>query len=180
MSIALHFRIALCALSGIGVAAIEIYGIFGYHNNLGTYGASGLLFAAGVLFPYLKRNEHFWLRAAVLVVASALSYYCAVWLVTEVPLGALAAFTIGSVAGAGIVLATFAISTRARISVPFASFGLAAGLVGGPITWFTIWVVDSVFLGFAGYAIWHTLISLAIHLGLSASSKSTAACRTAA
>ena len=166
MKLTLPLRIVLSVLSGIGVGAIGEYGFFGVEHEPGLYLLTGLAFAAGVLFPYLDWEKHVWLRALVLVTASALSYYCAIWLAVEQFFGVseVVSFTIASVVGAAIVLAAFIIVTPARISRPFILFGLTAGLIGGPITWATL-LDRGVILAFAGHAIWHTLICLAIHFG---------------
>ena len=42
------------------------------------FGILGLLFAAGVLFPYLRRDRFFWYRCLGLIAVSAISFYSAI------------------------------------------------------------------------------------------------------
>lgn len=161
-------RIALCVLSGIGVGLIqdtevtvEILG-----EGVLWYGISGLVFAAGVLFPCLERGDRVLLRAIALAIASGVSYYCAVWLALDAPFSNphnWLAFTIASVAGAAIVLLALVLATRVPASRRFALFGLAAGLIGGPITYMTLPETRTLVL--TGHASWHILICLAIIFG---------------
>lgn len=160
-------RIGLCVLSGFGVGAIQQYGVFGLDHDLALYPVSGLVFAAGVLFPLLKRDDGLLLRALMLVIASTISYYVAVTIAAEGIEGDISdwiSFTAASVVGAAIVLTAFIIATPTRASRTYVLLGLAAGVAGGPITMFTL-PGDALILVLIGHATWHTLILLAIYLG---------------
>lgn len=125
---------------------------------------SGLLFAAGVLFPYLQRDKFAYLRALVLAVASAVSYWSAVWLALDGPIAdKLLSFTVASIAGAAIVMSA-ALITSVRSSVAFVGFGLLAGFAGGPVTYFTL--PSDGYLTVLGHVGWHTLICLTIYFGV--------------
>ena len=169
MNISLTNRIGLAVTSGIGVGILltnnAINDMLG--EGLAYYALSGLVFAAGVLFPYLKRDNRILFRAIALAIASAASYYSAVWLALEGPFSGpdgWISFTIGSVAGAAIVMTAFVLATPTRAMREYVLFGLAAGLVGGPITNTTL-PSENTILVYTGYAIWHTLICLAILFG---------------
>ena len=74
--------------------------------NLPDYALCGLLFAAGVLFPWLRRDWWLPLRAAGLVLVSALSLYGAIQLAVALT-GHVSVFAIAlgsSVLGAAVVL----------------------------------------------------------------------------
>jgi hypothetical protein len=162
-------RIGLCVLSGICVGLIQINDtIIGVLGEVpGLYGLSGLVFAAGVLFPYLKRGDRVLIRGLALVIASGVSYYCAVWLALEGPFAgsdSWISFVIGSVAGAAIVMFALLLATPVRVSREYILFGLVAGLVGGPITFFTL-PQDDLSPVLAGHATWHSLVGLAIYYG---------------
>ena len=165
MSIALPARISLCVLSGIGVGLIQAYGLFGLQDELAVYPASGLLFAAGVLYPLLPTDNRTWPRTLGFAITSTASYYSAVWLALDGPFNdnQWVSFTIASVAGAAIVMTAFAMATQTQLSRSFVSSGLVAGLVGGPITLVTL--PEDTLLILTGHAIWHSLISLAIYFG---------------
>jgi hypothetical protein len=166
MNISLSKRIGLCVVSGIGVGAIQIYdGDFEWPGGeLIFYALSGLLFAAAVLFPYLKRNDRVYVRAIVLAIASSASYYAAVWLALEGPFSGpdgWIPFTIGSIAGAAIVLIALVWITPVRATLTFALWGLLAALIGGPVTYLTL--PEDEILVLLGHSSWHTLICLAIY-----------------
>jgi hypothetical protein len=168
MNTLLAKRIGLAVSSGIGVGVIQIYD--GFFDDLGGeltfYVLSGMTFAAGVLLPYLKRDDHFLVRILALVIASAASYYSAVWLALEGPFAddnGWISFTIASVAGATIVMAALVLTTLARASREFIWFGMAAGLIGGPITFSTL--TGENFTILIGHASWHALVCVAIYFG---------------
>jgi hypothetical protein len=166
MNISLGQRIGLCVLSGSGVALFQIFeDNFDWLNEGVIFCAlSGLVFAAGVLFPYLKRHDRFFVRALALVIASSASYYSAVWLALEGPFAGdneWVSFTIASVAGAAIVLIALAWMMPVRATPRFALAGLIAGLIGGPVTFLTL-PEDHVLI-VLGHTTWHILICLAIY-----------------
>ena len=168
MNISLTNRIGLCILSGIGVGTLHIYdGFFDWPGGAWVWHVlSGLLFAAAVLFPYLKPDDRVFVRALTLVVASAASYFSAVWLAVDgvyfVDLG-LISFMIASVAGAAIVLIALVWMTPVRATPAFALFGLTAALIGGPVTFATL--PEGPILALLGHTAWHVLICLAIYFG---------------
>ena len=133
------------------------------------YGLTGLLFALGVLFPYLRRDRSMMWRGAALVALSALSYWCALIVIEELksPWGVPHAkdFIPASLVGALIVL------LGAKLVIPLnhlgqlAIFGLVAAVLGGlafsaPPLWGT--AEDSFILS---YGAWHLLMAAAIHFG---------------
>jgi hypothetical protein len=161
-------RIVLSVLSGIGVGLIQTYeDSFDFPGGALTYYAlSGFVFAAGVLLPYVKQDNRFLLRMLVLVLASSASYYSAVWLALDGPfadVNSLLSFTIASVAGAAIVMTALVLITTVRASGVLALLGLAAGLVGGPVTFATL--PEDKLLVLSGHAAWHVLICVAIYYG---------------
>lgn len=168
MRIALFTRIVFSILSGIGVGLIQVsesdfYGLVG---EMRFYALSGLVFAAGVLLPYIERGNRLMLRALALIIASGISYYAAVWFALDGPLsgeGAWISFVFGSIAGAAIVLFAFVLTTSARATREFLLYGLVAALIGGPVTWATL--PKGTMLVLTGHATWHTLMCLAIYLG---------------
>ena len=166
MTISLPVRISFAVLSAIVVGLVVTYvsesGVFG---SLPLYALSGLAFATGVLLPYLKNGNKKLLRATGLVVASAVSFYCAVWLALEAPVPGddWLSFTAASLVGAAIVMVASVLIVRIRHSLAFVLLGLFAGIVGGPITLATL-PTDGLLM-FAGYATWHTLICIAIYFG---------------
>jgi hypothetical protein len=168
MNISLSKRIGLCVLSGIGVGAIQIND--SYFDWIGGgyvyYFLAGLLFAAAVLFPYLKRDDRVALSAITLAIASAVSYYCAVWLAVEEPLTDSVewlSFTVASVGGAGIVLFALVWMTPVRATPVLAILVLIAAVIGGPVTYLTL-PKDSLIV-LLGHGSWHILMCLAIYYG---------------
>ena len=72
-------------------------------------------------------------------------------------------YVVASIAGATIVLTALVLVTPIRASWAFVALGLLAGIIGGPITYFTL--PGSEVLVILGHASWHTLICLAIYFG---------------
>lgn len=160
-------RIAFSVLSGIGVGLLLVYGdIFDkFGGSPGFYGVSGLVFAIGVLFPYLERGDRLVFRALTLAIASAVSYYSAVWLALEGPIAdsnGWLSFTLASIAGAAIVMTALVLTTTIRPTRNYVLYGLAAGIIGGPVTHATL-PNDDLVLAMVGNAVWHTLVCLAIY-----------------
>jgi len=166
MNISLPVRISFAVLSAIVVGLVVTFisdgGVFG---SLPLYALAGLAFATGVLLPYLKNGNKKLLRATGLVSASAVSFYCAVWLALESPIAGdnWLSFTAASLVGAAIVMVASVSIVPIRNSLAFVLLGLFAAVVGGPITLATL-PTDGLPM-FTGYATWHTLICLAIYFG---------------
>ncbi len=166
MDRSLALRIGLCVLSGIGVGALQQNDlIFDFATGeIWYYLAAGLVFAAGVLFPYLPGSPKIAARGLALVLASAASYYSAVWLALSGPFGEdVIGFTIASVVGAAIVLAALVSVTSVRASQKMIIVGLVAALVGGPVTYNTLPAEN--YLVWLGHTAWHLLICLTIWYG---------------
>jgi len=166
MDRSLYSKIGLCVPSGIGVGLLQQNdNIFDFATGeIWFYLASGLAFAAGVLFPYLRGNKQSVARGLALVAASAASFYAAVWLALSGPFGEeLTGFTIASVAGAAIALAALVTLTSVRASREFLIAGLVAALIGGPVTFKTL--PTEGFLVLLGHSTWHLLICLTIWYG---------------
>ena len=166
MDRSLVLRIGLCVLSGIGVGALQQNDlIFDFATGeIWYYLAAGLVFAAGVLFPYLPGSPKIAARGLALVLASTASYYSAVWLALSGPFGEdVIGFTIASVVGAAIVLAALVSVTSVRPSREILIAGLIAGLIGGPITFNTL--PTEGLIVWLGHTAWHLLICLTIWYG---------------
>lgn len=168
MKLSLLVRIGMCILSGIGVGLAQIYlaDFDGFGGLLFFYSTSGLLFAAGVMFPYLNRNRAMNLSAFGLAAASAASYWCAVWLALEMPIVAgneLRSFTIASVAGALIVMAALVVMIPIRMTGSLVAAVLFVGIIGGPVTNATL--PKGGLLILVGHASWHLLLCLGIYFG---------------
>lgn len=162
-------RLLFAAVSGMGVGMLQFNeNLFGFPGGTPAfYGASGVVFAAGVLFPYLQGNDRALIRALMLSVSSGLSYFVAVRIALDGPnAGDLdwIWFTIASVAGAAIVMTAFLIATPARATRRYATLGVIAGLIGGPVTVFTL-PTEALLPVLSGHAAWHMLIGAAIHYG---------------
>jgi hypothetical protein len=81
----LDVKLVLAAISGVLVGTslfdmprpdVELF--FGLPRFLYDYVLAGALFAIPILWPYLRRNNHFLLRGLALVFASELSFWCAI------------------------------------------------------------------------------------------------------
>ena len=80
MTISLRGKVALAVISAVGVGLTFLY----QHDiaklfmgSLLFHTLSGLFFAAGVLYPYIRQDKLVHVRAAALVVTSVLSYFLA-------------------------------------------------------------------------------------------------------
>ena len=161
-------KLVLAAISGFFVAIdfqylSETAGIFGWFT---FYGLSGLIFAAGVLWPHLARDASRYVRAIATVVVSVASYWCAVqtWEVLSGPdwprdiLSVLSA----SLVGAAIVWAALPSVLGMKWSARFAWLGLAAAAAGGLL--FHIGMELGDFGLYLGYTCWHLSMATAISL----------------
>ena len=175
----LSVRLALAVLSGIGVLlAGEVPG----SGWFSTYGLPGAVFAAGVLWPHLRRGNLLVARAVGLVVVSGVSYWAAISTGIEVApwLGErseprLASYVVASLVGAAIVV-VFAkwlvpLPTPARYWV----LSTVAALVGGFVMYFGIPGLPGDVSDFAAFATWHALLCVALHFGSRASARSSSA-----
>jgi hypothetical protein len=127
------------------------------------YGLPGLLFAAGVLFPYLRRDRFIWYRRLGLIAISVISYYSAMNF--GIGLGGWGAFgpspegfMTGSLVGATIVLTGARLLIPLKHSVELVVTGLVAAIIGG--FGFVLVADDSYYLAFV---LWHSVMTLAIY-----------------
>lgn len=137
-------------------------------------GLGGLLFGAGVLWPYLRLAAADAWRAIALIAASALSYFCAMWTVLIVPpdwLGATRpdspqSLVLASAVGACIVLtaAKFLAPLRTNGNVYFV-LGAVASVLGGLGMYAAGAMFDDTFGAVSGFASWHVAMCLALHFG---------------
>jgi hypothetical protein len=137
-----------------------------------------LFFAAGVLFPYIRQDRFFFLRAAALVAASIVSYRTAIWIATDSLLASnmqvfgtstfgWISFTAASIAGALIVMLAIPLLAPFRVSRAYAGLGMLAAVTGGLVASRTLGE-NSLLLVTSGHVTWHVLVCLAIYYGRSA------------
>ena len=161
MNLRLVRRIGLCCVSGAVVGMIQGDALpLEPLGEWSPYLVSGLTFAAGVLAPYIRRDRWVALRALGLVAASSVSYLAAVSLAGY---NDLIEFTMASVAGAALVIVPVVYLAPVRASRKLFLLGLVSGLVGGPVTRFTLQGALPLLL--IGHVLWHTLIGLALYFG---------------
>lgn len=167
------FKVALAAVSGIAAWVLTRVGV-GSDSNVAPViliGVSGLVFAAGVLFPYLRRDRRIIFRASALIIVSSLSYWVALRIVKGLDSGFFPTipgtdeFILGSIAGTLIVLVGARYIIPLYHSLQLVLTGIVAAICGGllfaaPPLWGT--KEDSFILA---YAAWHVLLALAIHFG---------------
>lgn len=167
MNTTLLVRLGLCVVSGVlvGMAQQEV-ALFNEIGEPAIYIVSGIIFAAAVLVPYLKADKRFFWRAPVLGALSCLSYYTAVLVALNAPFLSedLASFTIASIIGAGIVIVPFTWLTGVRVTRNLFVLGAIAGIVGGPLTVYTL-PTDNLLLVSVGHAIWHAMIAASLWFG---------------
>ena len=156
--VSVGLKVALAAASGFCSWLVCWNSPFG---TFAFYGLPGLLFAAGVLFPYLRRDRFFWYRCLGLITISVISYYCAM----NIALGGWGAFgpapesyVTGSLAGATIVLTGARLLIPLKHSVELVATGLVAAIIGG--FGFVLVADDSFYLAFV---LWHCVMTLAIY-----------------
>jgi len=124
-----------------------------------VYGLSGLLFAAGVLFPYLRRDKILPYRGLALVLVSIFSYWSALQVVMRGHLGpGTEDMLAASVVGAAIVLVGTKLIIPLQHAVRLALLGLPAAIIGGLIF---AWSTDGAFP--VAYMAWHMLIAAVIY-----------------
>jgi DNA-binding XRE family transcriptional regulator len=138
----------------------------------GGYALGGLLFAAGVLWPLLTWERGAARRAFVLVLASASSYFLAVWTVLEMlpawldaeRIESPQAFVLASAVGATVVLTAARMLLPLRFTKAFWALGALASVLGG-VGMYAVGLAGNDFLAAAGFAWWHAAICLALHFG---------------
>jgi hypothetical protein len=148
------------AIRGIGVkvalaAASGYCCCFVFKNSsegLPSLTLLGLLFAGGVLFPYLRRDRFLLFRAFGLVAVSSISFRSA--LSFGLPIGTITA----SLIGAAIALIGARLLIPLKKSIELLVTGLAAALIGG----FGFGLVEEQRLCLA-FVLWHSLMTLAIY-----------------
>jgi len=146
-------------------------------------GLIGLLFAAGVLFPYVGPGKLRYVRYFGLFLASVVGYWCGDWLALQgpgstsnpLPFGTgpwptWRSITVGSVAGAGIVMLALALIAPIRASFAYVLLGVLAAVGGGLLAVVSIEITANIFREVflsagAAHATWHTLVCLAIYFG---------------
>ena len=132
-----------------------------------VYGLYGSLFAASVLFPYLKREDLRSWRPVGLVIVSAASFYCAEYAAIEWASGKwggpnLQDFVIASIIGAGIVLLASPPILALRYSLKYIALGVVAALIGGVL--FGVSFDEFEYSLYLRFGSWHMLMCVALHL----------------
>ena len=169
---AVIYRLLLAAVSGLCWAFLITEWEPGESTVLGFLKGilPGVFFAAGVLFPYLKRHRFVWLRVLGLIMLSWLSFISAIlvgaWVDSERSnfwesqnIDAVA-YVSASLVGAFIVLIGARIIIPLRHTVVLAIAGLVAGIIGGLV--FISLNSDSMFV--LAVMAWHTLMAAAIYV----------------
>jgi len=188
MNFSLRVRIILAVVSGLACALVYFLpknveiAVDPKIGEATGYGLIGLLFAAGVLFPYVGPGKLRYVRYLGLFLASVVGYWCASWLALHGPGSADNPFpgggdwptplsvTVGSVAGASIVMLALVLIAPIRSSFAYVLLGVLAAVGGGLLSVVSIEITANLFrevflsLG-AAHAVWHTLVCLAIYFG---------------
>ena len=169
ISFELPVRLLLAAASGV------VAGLF-LENSLGSpwldYAVSAAVFAAAVLWPYLRKGRGLAWRALALVGASALSYGTAVEL-GEYAEGAMpsgpwdpgvGAVLLASFVGAAVVLIAARFVVPLRVTARYWAFGAVAAVVGAAAMYAGLDGFNT--LGFMlGSAAWQMCVCLALFAG---------------
>ena len=133
-------------------------------SNVAFYGLTGLLFAAGVLSPYLSRKDLFSWRSIALVLISGVSFYFAVLTAIELPSKwgpEKEDFIIVSLVGAAIVLLPAPFLLRIKFSLTYVVLGVVAAIAGGFVFG---WLEDLFRYGWLlRFGAWHLLMGMALH-----------------
>ncbi len=173
----LDVKLVLAAISGALVSFVVTTPDLGIEEAfdwevvryLYDYGLSGALFAVSILWPYLRRDDHFLSRGVALVAASAVSFWSAVNVcdsaegVVSFPAWMPEEYLASSIVGAGIVF------LAAKYIVPFnwarryLFIGLLAAIAGG---WVFGLLVDGPGPEFLfSFIAWHCIVCAALHFG---------------
>jgi len=160
-------KTVLAGASGMLCSVVYYFGFGGFWPEPLFYLVSGALFAAGVLFPYLKYDKTVWLRGIGLIALSALSYWSAIETTSRAN---SAMFTIDTKAlVAGGLVGTIIVLTGARFIVPLNRFiplaivGFPAAIIGG-LTFASILGKEGLFWASFVYLAWHSLMAIAVHI----------------
>jgi hypothetical protein len=152
-------KIALAAASGYCCCLVLLRS----SDSLLTRTLMGLMFAGGVLFPYLRPDRFLFFRAFGLIVISSISFESATSL--GLPVGdwkgywpGPAALMVASLIGAAIALIGARVLIPLKKSIELLATGLAAALIGG----FGFVLVGEQRLCLA-FVLWHSLMTLAIY-----------------
>ena len=163
----LGVKLVLAALSGFLVALfwsvlVEI------DNSVYAalaHGLLGSLFTAGVLLPYLWREDLRSWRPVGLVVISAASFYCAVYAAEAWSSGMwgpnLEDFVIASIVGAGIVLLPSPYILTLRYSLKYLVLGVLTAVIGGVL--FSVSFGEFAYALYLNFASWHMVMCVALH-----------------
>lgn len=156
----LGFKIMLAAVSGLCCGMV-------WQSELSDlapgYFVCAALFAAGVLFPYVRYGKSAWLVVPGLIVLATFSFSCAneaVWIArgdSYVPV--TTGFLAASLVGAFIVLAGARFIIPLHRSFELVVAGFLAAIIGGIVF---VLLDDSAF--YFAFATWHSLMAVAIHL----------------
>ena len=162
------FKIVLAAISGF-LAWFYFAQFFNISAGfspplywLSVYGLPGMLFVAGVLFPYLTQAPFVWLRGLGLIVLGAISFWSAVQVALKLatweigPDFGLLSYGSASLVGAAIVLIGARIIVPLKRVLELALAGVVAAVVGGLVFEPT---EDWPFIAFM---IWHSLMAASI------------------
>jgi hypothetical protein len=174
----LSVRLALAALSGLSIGLASDW--LGSGTWLLEYGVPGALFGAGVLWPHLRTGHLLAARAVTLLVFSSVSYWAAVGTAVDLApaLGIsagyepnLAAFLLASLVGAAIVVVPAKWLIPVPTPAPYWVLSAVAALVGAVVMYFGLASppVRSDFLTYVAFAVWHSLLCVALHFGAKAS-----------
>lgn len=176
LSLELPMRLALAVVSGVLCALHFRWNYYPeWSSDLGfgwlDFGIAGALFGVTVLCPYLRAGRGLAMRAAGLIGASSLSYFCAVSIALSadawLPVApVLTGFLLASLTGVTIVLVAVAILIPLRVTAAFWFLGLAASLVGGFAMYAGLEVLgDTTLSAVVSRSVWHVLACLAIYHG---------------
>ena len=177
LKISLRVRLILSIVSGTGCTLVWFLepDFASLLENLWFYGLSGLFFAAGILFPYIRQDKFMHLRGAALIVASTLGYWGAMSMTIDYPFYSSAewpagsetgwfAYLAGSFTGAFTVMLAVALIAPVRVTLLYPVLGIVASVAGGLVTTITFNQDGFLVMGI-GYVSWHMLVCLAIYYG---------------